>query len=85
MRGQFALDGRRHHVLPFAGLELILQAAHDPELAAVFQVGDVAGAEEAVLRERLRGSLRVLVVAHHVHRAADQQFAAGVESGFHAG
>ena len=74
MLGQHPLDLDRVHVLA-AGDDHVLEPVLDEDVAAVVDPADVAGAEPAVLGDRLRGRLRLVVVALHQLRCAEPQFA----------
>src|SRR5437868_2089509 len=83
MLGQAALDRRRCNVLSFAGFELLLYASDDARLAIRIYTYQIACTEVAVAVEGTARGLRLLVVAHHVHRALHQKLAAFREARFH--
>ena len=84
MRHELTLNGRGGDILPFAGLELLLHAADDLELAVGIDAGNVAGADEAILRKHGARALGIAVVTQHVHGAADQEFALFRQLGLHS-
>ena len=56
-------------------LDQLLDPVDDPQRAVLLDAGDVAGVQPAVGVDRLRGRLRVVEVALHHLRAADQELA----------
>src|ERR1035438_5818315 len=84
MSEQVTLNGSGHHVLALAGFELLLDAADDLELPVGIDAGQIAGAEESVRRKASPRAFRVLVVAQHVHGAADEEFLLTGEPCLHA-
>ena len=66
MRHELVLDRRRRHVLALAGLEQILHATDDPQVAFRIELALVAGAQPAVLGQRLLRQLGLPVIAQHL-------------------
>ena len=52
MRQQLALDRSRRHMLTFAGLELLLDAADDLHLTVGIEADQIAGAKKSIRRQR---------------------------------
>ena len=72
--GQDLLDLGRVDVLP-AGDDHVLEPVLDEEVAVVVDVPDVAGAEPAVVGDRLGGVVGLVQVAHHPLRRAEPELA----------
>src|ERR671935_213872 len=58
-----ALDVGRRHVLAAGGDDQLLLAVHDPQVAVLVQLADVAGVQPAVLVDQLPGGLLLPEVA----------------------
>ena len=74
MVGQSALDLDGVDVLP-AGDDHVLEPVLDEDETLVVDATDVTGAEPTIGGDRLRGRLRLVVVALHQLRCAEPQFA----------
>jgi len=82
---QLVLDRRRRHVLALAGLEQVLHAAGDAQVALGVECALVAGAQPAVCGEGLARQFGFLVIAQHRARRLDLDLARHrVEPALHA-
>ena len=82
---QLVLDQGGRDVLAAGGDDQLLLPVGDLQEAVGVELADVAGVQPAVGVERLAGPLRVLVVAAHHQRAADQHLAVVGDPHLHAG
>ena len=75
MHHQLVFNGRRGHVLAFAGLEQVFDAARDVQQALVVNVPFVSGTQPAIGRHGRAGLLGLFVVTQHQRLTAHLDFA----------